>query len=338
MVDSDGPSGAAGPHFGLLGPLVAVSDGRHLRLGGPRQRAVLAMLLLQADRIVSRDSLVRGVWGDEPPPTAAQTLQTYVFHLRQELEPDRPAGSPAQLLATAEPGYVLRTEFARTDAGQFQEALALGHAARAAGDPGEASRQFERALACWRGPVLADIADYAFIAPEAARLNGLRLSTVEAKLDADLAQGLNESVAAECELWIAREPLRERLRMLSMIALYRAGRQAEALSGYQRARTALVEELGVDPGPDLERLYHSVLVQDPSLDGPGPARPAPGAPGAATATQSRDRRRRRRRSRRPSDRPKRPCLRRARTPPRRADGAKAAAGGPEPWRWRSAPA
>jgi YVTN family beta-propeller protein len=267
MSDSAPPPNGAGPtEFGVLGPLLVVRDGRSLQLGGSRQRAVLALLLLQANKAVSLSHLIAGVWGVDTPPAAVQTAQTYVFHLRRELEPDRPPRSPSRMLSTVGAGYVLTVDPRHTDVGQFLDGVERARVAREATDPAEASRLLTAALALWRGPVLDDLADYAFVQPEAARLVDLRLAAVEAKLDADLALGRHDAVAAECETWISQEPLRERLREIAVLALYRAGRQGEALSAYREARDLLAAELGVDPGPGLQRLHRAVLAQDPSLD------------------------------------------------------------------------
>ena len=232
-----------------------------------RQRAILALLLLQPNRVVSLAQVIRGVWGEQRPPAAVRTAQTYVFHLRHQSELDRPPRSPARLLTTTGAGATpSELDPVSIDVGRFESALEAARVAGQAGDADRASDLLGSALALWRGPVLDDLAAYPFVRPEAARLEELRLAAVEAKLDADLTRGLHDSVAAECERWIAREPLRERLREISMLALYRSGRQAEALSAYQRARAVLGSELGVDPGPGLQRIHQAVLEQRASLE------------------------------------------------------------------------
>ncbi len=247
MSDSAPTNGSGRVDFALLGPLVAMRHGQPLDLGGSRQRAILALLLLQPNRVVSLAQVIRGVWGEQAPPAAVRTAQTYVFHLRHQLEPDRPPRSPARLLTTTGAGYAVSVDPVSIDVGRFESALEAARVAGQAGDADRASDLLGSALALWRGPVLDDLAAYPFVRPEAARLEELRLAAVEAKLDADLARGLHDSVAAECERWIAREPLRERLREISMLALYRSGRQAEALSAYQRARAVLGSRAGRRP-------------------------------------------------------------------------------------------
>src|SRR5215471_17902549 len=236
--------------FGVLGPLEVVRCGRAAPLGGPRQRAVLALLLLEANRVVSLDRLGQDVWGGDPPEGWVSTLQTYVFHLRQALEPNRVRGAAGGVLMTSGGGYLLRVDRDRLDAARFQDGFT---AARTA-------------LCLWRGPVLADLADYAFTRPEAARLEELRLAAVEARIDADLALGRHDQLTGELERLADKHPLRERLHGQLMLALYRSGRQADALGAYQRARNLLTGELGIDPAEPLRRLHASILAHDPALD------------------------------------------------------------------------
>ena len=264
-------------------------------LGGPRQRAVLALLLLEPNRVVSMDRLAEDVWGGHPPEGWATTLQTYVFHLRQALEPDRARGAAGDVLVTRGRGYLLRVDREHLDAALFQDGFTAGRAALEAGRYAEAAETLRQALGLWRGGVLADLADYAFTRPEAARLEELRLAALEARIDADLALGRHDALTAELEQLAAEHPLRERLHGQLMLALYRCGRQAEALAAYRRARDLLAGELGIDPGEPLRRLHASVLAHDPALDwsdsrqelaevtlptvGPPAASPAPGRRG-----------------------------------------------------------
>ena len=260
--------------FGILGPLEVRRSGRAVPLGGPRQRAVLALLLLEANRVVSMDRLAEDVWGGDPPEGWATTLQTYVFHLRQALEPDRSRGAAGGVLVTRDRGYLLRVDREHLDGALFQDGFTAGRAALEAGRYAEAAETLRKALDLWRSPVLADLADYAFTRPEAARLEELRLAAVEARIDADLALGGHDALTAELEQLVAEHPLRERLHGQLMLALYRCGRQAEALAAYRRVRDLLAGELGIDPGEPLRRLHASLLAQDPALDWNG-GRPAP---------------------------------------------------------------
>ena len=221
-------------------------------------------------------------------------MQTYVFHLRQALEPDRARGITGDVLVTRDRGYLLRVNREHLDATLFQDGFTSGRAALEAGRYTEAAETLRQALELWRGLVLADLADYAFTRPEAARLEELRLAALEARIDADLALGRHDALIAELEQLVTGHPLRERLHGQLMLALYRCGRQADALAAYRRVRELLASELGIDPGEPLQRLHASVLAHDPALDWgdghrPGVAVPAP-SPGAATAwpTSSRE--------------------------------------------------
>ena len=235
-------------------------------LGGPRQRAVLALLLLESNRVVSMDRLAEDVWGGHPPEGWVTTLQTYVFHLRQALEPDRARGAAGDVLVTRDRGYVLRVNREHLDATLFQGGFTSGRAALEAGRYTEAAETLRQALDLWRGPVLADLADYACTRPEAARLEELRLAALEARIDADLALGRHDALIAELEQVVAGHPLRERLHGQLMLALYRCSRQADALTAYRRVRDLLAGELGIDPGEPLQHLHAAVLAHDPALD------------------------------------------------------------------------
>jgi YVTN family beta-propeller protein len=262
-----GETGSA--EFGILGPLEVSRSGRVVPLGGPRQRAVLALLLIEANRVVSMDRLADDVWGGNPPEGWTTSLQTYVFHLRRALEPGRARGAAGDVLVTRDRGYLLRVNRDRLDAALFQDGFTAGRAALEAGRYSEAAETLRQALGRWRGPVLADLADYAFTRPEAARLEELRLAALEARIDADLALGRHDELTAELEQLTAEHPLRERLHGQLMLALYRCGRQADALAAYRRVRDLLASELGIDPGEPLQRLHAAVLAHDPALDWPG---------------------------------------------------------------------
>ena len=251
--------------FGILGPLEVSRAGCLVPLGGPRQRAVLALLLLEANRVVSMDRLAEEVWGGHPPEGWVTTLQTYVFHLRQALEPGRARGVAGDVLVTRDRGYLLRVNREHLDATLFQDGFTAGRAALQAGRHAEAAETLRKALGLWRSPVLADLADYTFIRPEARRLEELRLAAVEARIDADLALGRHDVLTGELERLAAEYPLRERLHGQLMLALYRCGRQADALAAYRRVHDLLAGELGIDPGESLQCLHQAILAQDPVL-------------------------------------------------------------------------
>jgi len=261
--------------FGILGPLEVWRAGRVVPLGGPRQRAVLALLLLEANRVVSLDRLAEDLWAGHPPHGWVTTVQIYISHLRQALEPGRARGAAGEVLVTRNRGYVLRVDGGRLDAARFQDGFTAGRAALEAGRYEQAAGTLRTALGLWRAEVLADLADYAFTRPEAARLEELRLAATEARVDADLALGRHHALTAELEQLAAGHPLREGLHGQLILALYRCGRQADALAAYQRVRDLLAGELGIDPGEPLQRLHASVLAHDPALDWHGDREMAP---------------------------------------------------------------
>ncbi len=242
----------------VLGPVEASADSESLALGGTKQRAVLAMLALDANRTVPADHLIEGLWGEDPPVSAAKMVQNYVWRLRTVLG----ERTGAEILTRGR-GYELRVDPDSVDVRRFQRLLAEANRAGAGGEPADAARE---ALALWRGPALADVVDAPFAAPEIRRLEELRVEAVELALDADLAAGHHLEVAGEIDAIVAEHPLRERLHAQRMLALYRCGRQAEALDAYREARSTLVDEVGVEPGPELRRLHEAILRQDPALD------------------------------------------------------------------------
>jgi DNA-binding SARP family transcriptional activator/tetratricopeptide (TPR) repeat protein len=258
--------------FRLLGPLEAVVDGASVTLGPPQQRALLALLLLNANEVVSRDRIVDELWGERPPVTATKLVQLYVSALRKVLEPGRERGD---VLLTRPPGYLLRVQEGGFDLERFERLVGDGRAALAAGAPEAAGQRLREALAIWRGPPLADLAFAPFAQAQIARLEELRLDALCDRIEADLALG-RTGVAGELEALIAAHPLRERLRGQLMLALYRSGRQAEALATYQAARGALVDELGIEPSRELRDLEQAILRQDPALERTQAAEPAPG--------------------------------------------------------------
>jgi DNA-binding SARP family transcriptional activator len=232
-----------------------VLDGhRRVELGRPKQRALLAVLLVHANQVVALDRLIEELWGQESPPQATASLQAYVSNLRRVLEPDRPARTPPRVLVTQPPGYRLVVAPGDLDAARFVALAEQGHRLLGAERPGPAARALREALGLWRGPALADVADEPFAQPERQRLEELRLVVREDRLTADLALGGHATAAAELEELVGRFPFRERLHGLLMLALYRSGRQAEALQAFQAARRTLGEELGIDPSPRLRQL------------------------------------------------------------------------------------
>ena len=242
--------------FRILGPLEVLDDGRTLDLGGAKQRAALVVLALHANRVVAHERLIEALWDEEPPETARKALQVYVSQLRKVLGRDR--------LETKPRGYLLRLGPEELDLTRFE-------LLRDDGKP-------EQALELWRGEPLADFADQRFAEPEIARLEELRLSCLEQRIELDLAAGRQAEVVGELDRLVDEHPLREHLRAQLMLALYRAGRQAEALEAYQAARAALVDGLGIEPGPALRELHQQILTQDPALDLRAPKRPARAGP------------------------------------------------------------
>jgi len=243
--------------FGVLGPVEARLDGEPISLGGPKPRALLAMLLLSADEAVSRDRLIEGLWGERPPVSAEHSLDDYVSRLRRAIGADRLERSP--------PGYLLRVLPEELDLDRFDRLAGKGREALAAGDPVEAARLLRDALACWRGAALADVVYEPFASPEAARLEDRRLSVLEDRYEAELAAGAGAGLVEQLERLVAEHPYRERPVAALMVALYRAGRQVSALELYRATRQRLADELGIEPGPRLQELQRRILNNDPAL-------------------------------------------------------------------------
>jgi len=243
--------------FRVLGQLEADAGSGPIGLGGPKQRAVLAHLVIRANELVPAETLVDEIWGEEPPQKARNIIQNYVSHLRKALGHDR--------IEWRAPGYSLRLDADELDAARF-DALVRDANKAFATDPNVAVGLLEDALALWRGPALAGLADQPTLSAEATRLDDLRLQAQEHRLEGLLALGTQARAIGELEVLLAQHPLRESIWALLMLALYRDGRQADALTAYQRARTILADELGIDPSPELTRLHERILRQDPGLE------------------------------------------------------------------------
>lgn len=245
--------------FKILGQLEVSREGVPVDLGPPRQRALLARLLISAGEVVTADRLVEDLWPGHVPETARHALHVYVSRLRNALGPDR------LRLEHRGAGYCLRLDPHELDAYRFEQLVAAGRAALIRGDPQSAQAHLSAALSMWRGSVLADTADEAFVRAEAVRLNEIRITALEQRVAADLELGHHAELVEELQDLVARHPYRERFWEQLMLTLYRCGRQAEALRVFQTARTRLAEELGIDPGPALLHLEEQILTHDPAL-------------------------------------------------------------------------
>ena len=276
----------------ILGPFEVRVDGKPIDPGGIRQRSLLAILALHRNEVVSTDSLIDQLWGDAPPPTALHTVQVFVSRLRRVL------GSAADRLVTRGPGYVLELDVDAIDADRCEQLYTSARAALAAGEYSRAEGFLRDALALWRGSALADFTYQRFAQSAIARLEELRLSCREEFIDAELALGRHQQLVPELQAFVREQPLRERPQGQLMLALYRSGRQAEALADFRTARQTLIEELGVEPSVALRELHEAILRQDPILELPArsperavavdqPVDPAsdPGLPAGAEAVR-----------------------------------------------------
>jgi DNA-binding SARP family transcriptional activator len=252
--------------FGYLGDLQGQLDGRRLDLGPRLQRQLLAILLIEAGRVVSVDRLVDLLWGDAAPAAAIASLQAYVSQLRRIIEPDRPPRAPARVIVTQDPGYALKVEPDDLDGLGFLRMVAEGRDLLDNGMAEEAAARLDDALRLWRGQPLTEFESEPWAVATAARLTDARDSALEDRVDAWLALGRHTRAASELEEMVQQRPLRERRWAQLILATYRSGRQADALRAYQRCRVVLGDELGIEPGPELRRLEAAVLAQDPSLD------------------------------------------------------------------------
>jgi DNA-binding SARP family transcriptional activator len=270
--------------YRLLGPLEVLDGGQPLVLGGAKQRALLALLLLNANHVVPVDRIVDELWGDSPPGTAANAIQVYVANLRKLLQPGRVQGAASEVIVTRAPGYLMRVDENDVDLLRFER---MTDEARQwlSTDPEKATARLRQALALWRGPALADIVFEASARGEITRLEELRVSALEDRIQGDLDLGRHAALVGELEALVVSYPVRERLHGQRMLALYRCGRQADALKAYREARRMLADELGIDPCAELQSLERAILQQDPALAAPPRTAPAPPpvAPAPVTA-------------------------------------------------------
>jgi DNA-binding SARP family transcriptional activator len=268
-------SGSQGLRLSVLGELKATLDGVPIDLGGRRQRAVLAVLVVARGEVVPADRLADAVWGDDAPANTPGALQSYVSHLRKRLEPGAGARLRRAVLVREGTGYAVRLPPDAVDAWEVETLVQASVGAA----PESAAELLGRALSMWRGPAYVEYAEEPWAEPEAARLAGLRAAARERLFDARLACGQPDLLVPELEAFVAEEPLQEERWRLLVLALYRAQRQADALAALRRARAVLAEELGCDPGPALRALEAQVLSQEPSLH-------APAVPAAVPAQRS----------------------------------------------------
>ena len=247
--------------FGLLGPLEVRADGRSVPLGGARPRAVFAVLALHANQPVSAERLAVALWGEDAPPSAVKTVQVYVARLRKAL------GDP-DVLVTTPAGYYLRVRRGELDVEHFERLVGEGREALATGRADDAAATLREALELWRGPPLAELSATPFAPAEITRMEEQHLAAVEVRVEADLAAGRHGELVGELQRLTGEHPWRERMHAQLMLALYRSGRQADALEAYRHAREILVEQLGIEPSAELQAVHEAILAHDPALDAP----------------------------------------------------------------------
>ena len=249
----------------VLGPVEVHRDGVAVDLGGPQQRAVIAHLAIDVGRVVSVERLIDRLWGDQPPRTPLGTLQSYVSRLRRAVEPAREAGAAPQVLVSEAPGYVLRLAPEAIDVHRFTAIVNEARSAAAAGYASQALEHFDAALALWRGPAFAGVGPDEEVRPIVVRFEEERAQAIEDRFETLLALGRHAEAVPALQLAVDEHPLRERLWALLALALYRSSRQADALRALSTARASLLDELGLDPGPELRALENRILAQDPGL-------------------------------------------------------------------------
>ncbi|WP_416974105.1 AfsR/SARP family transcriptional regulator [Streptomyces sp. 4F14] len=255
-----------GVEFRVLGPVEAAVDGRRVDLGAPKQRAALVLLVSQVGQPVSVDTLVDALWEGRPPQSAITSLHAYIANLRRALEPHRAPRTPATVLCTRGRGYLLDSRAVEVDAHRFWEHATAGWQALDRGDPQRALYAFEAGLALWRGEAYAEVAGAPHVAPEAVRLEELRLSVTEGRCATLIAVGSHEMAVPELVAFTQAHPLREYGCELLTLALYRSGRQADALSVLRAHQKKMVEGLGISPSPALQHLELEILRQAPELE------------------------------------------------------------------------
>jgi DNA-binding SARP family transcriptional activator len=268
--------------FGLLGPLtVTTSSGDQLKISSASQRIVLAALLTTANEAIATDDLIDILWPQAPPRSARVTLHNYVKRLRQAIGPE----GPTRIRTTAA-GYAIKISQQELDISRFTERVAAGRDNMRRGDWATASEHLRTALSLWRGPALMDVPSDPLVSRERPRLDEMRLQALEARIDADLRLGRHAALAAELRRLTVLEPLRERLHIALMIALYRSGQQAAAVSAYRHARQTLVSETGLEPGALIQQLHQKILNSDPGLlDPAADILSAPGLPSCSMCGQ-----------------------------------------------------
>lgn len=285
--DSDFRADETDPVFGTLGPLEVRADDGLLHVGGPQIRTLLALLLARPGQVMSLSTLVASLWSGDAPPAAERTVRTYMSRLRHALAPLAVGMPSGQLVVATPPGYLLRADPLSVDASRFEQLALAGRHALTRNDPLAARSHLREALALWRGDAYAEFADVPLLRTEASRLEELRLNTVEYRVQSELKLGLGSDLVAEMDSLVSEHPLRERLWVQYMTALYRSGRQAEALSAYQRARAYLADELGLEPSGELADTHRRILSHDPELLPPVNDLPDPEAEQVATVIAGR---------------------------------------------------
>ena len=255
---------AMGVEFRVLGPLEVEHDGERVALASGKQLTLLAVLLLNANEVVSTDRLIEALWGERPPESAPKALQVHISQLRKALEPERGPGDTGRLLVTRPPGYLLELDADQLDLTHFDRLAREGREALASGDPERASAALRKALSLWRGPPLAELAFEPLAQAEVGRLEDLRIAALEDRLQADLESGRAAELVGELETLVAAAAASRSAWEQLMLALYRSGRQADSLEAYRRARETLVGELGIEPGKALQGLHEKILGRTPS--------------------------------------------------------------------------
>jgi DNA-binding SARP family transcriptional activator len=253
----------------VLGPLSVEVNGTSIVPTASKPRQILSLFALNPKRVIPVPTLMQELWGTKPPPSAPATLQTYILHLRRQLDAAIDGGGPGaakEVLTTRHGGYLLQVPAESVDVHQYQNKVADGHVAFEAGDDERAAQFFQQALALWTGPALVDVRHGPVLEIEVMRLEESRLNTVERRIDANLRLGRHSELVAELTELTARYPQHEKLHSQAMVALYRAGRQASALEIYRKLRIRMIEGLGVEPSLKVQRLHQAMLALDPRLD------------------------------------------------------------------------